>query len=55
MHTIFGKVTGDTIYNVMSLQSLDTGENDRPNDPPIVRKTKVIINPFTDINPRNRI
>lgn len=23
-HTIFGKVVGDTIYNLMSLQSLDT-------------------------------
>lgn len=48
-HTIFGKVVGDTIYNLMSMQSLDTDENDRPNDPPVVRKMKIILNPFDDI------
>ena len=48
-HTIFGKVVGDTIYNLMALQSLDTAEQDKPLDPPIIRKTKVIEHPFTDI------
>jgi len=48
-HTIFGKVVGDTIYNLMALQSLDTDSNDRPNDPPIIRRTKVVLNPFDDI------
>ena len=48
-HTIFGKVVGDTIYNLMSLQSLDTADQDKPLDPPIIRKIKVVQNPFTDI------
>lgn len=52
-HTIFGKIVGDTIYNVMALQSLDTVDQDRPSDPPIIRKTKVVINPFNDIKARN--
>jgi peptidyl-prolyl cis-trans isomerase SDCCAG10 len=48
-HTIFGKVVGDTIYNLMALQSLDTGEQDKPLDPPVIRKIKVVEHPFADI------
>jgi hypothetical protein len=33
----------------MALQSLDTDNDDKPNDPPIIRKTKVSLNPFEDI------
>jgi peptidyl-prolyl cis-trans isomerase SDCCAG10 len=29
-HTIFGKVVGNTMFNLMSMQSLDTDSNDRP-------------------------
>jgi peptidyl-prolyl cis-trans isomerase SDCCAG10 len=53
-HSIFGKVVGDTIYNLLSFQSLDTDKNDRPNDPPYIRKTKVVSHPFDDIIPRNQ-
>jgi cyclophilin family peptidyl-prolyl cis-trans isomerase len=45
-HTIFGKVMGDTVYNLLAMQSLDTDSSDRPNDPPFIRKVKVVINPF---------
>jgi peptidyl-prolyl cis-trans isomerase SDCCAG10 len=48
-HTIFGKITGDTIYNLMALQSLDTDSEDRPVDPPVIRRTKVVLNPFDDL------
>lgn len=48
-HTIFGKVVGDTIYNLMALQSLDVDKNDLPADPPVIRRTKVVLNPFDDI------
>ena len=41
-HTIFGKVVGETIFNLMGLQSLDTGEQDRPLDPPVIRRIKVV-------------
>ena len=51
-HTIFGKIVGDSIFNLLSFQSLDTNDNDRPADPPYIRKTKVILNPFDDIIPR---
>jgi len=48
-HTIFGKVVGDTIYNLMAMQSLDTDESDRPTNPPVIRRTKVVLNPFDDL------
>jgi len=51
-HTIFGKVVGDSVYNLLSFQSLDTDQNDRPVYPPSIRKVKVVLNPFDDINPR---
>ena len=50
-HTIFGKIVGDTIYNLMAIQSLDTDKDDRPIDPPFIRKTRVLLNPFDDIVP----
>ncbi len=35
----------------MAIQSLDTDKDDRPIDPPYIRKTKVLLNPFDDIVP----
>ncbi|KAI4316501.1 hypothetical protein L6164_024481 [Bauhinia variegata] len=51
-HTIFGKVTGDTIYNLVSLGELETDKNDRPLDPPKILSIEVLWNPFEDIIPR---
>jgi peptidyl-prolyl cis-trans isomerase SDCCAG10 len=33
-HTIFGKVTGDTIFNLMSMNLLECEHDDRPSNPP---------------------
>ncbi|XP_073440348.1 spliceosome-associated protein CWC27 homolog [Dendrobates tinctorius] len=51
-HTIFGKVTGDTIYNLLRLAEVDIGEEDRPVNPHKIRITEVLFNPFDDIDPR---
>lgn len=51
-HTIFGKVTGDTIYNLMRLGESDVGENDIPADPIQLLGVEVLWNPFEDIVPR---
>lgn len=51
-HTIFGKVTGETIYNVLKLADGLIGPDDRPEHPHKIQSTEVIINPFTDIVPR---
>ncbi|GAB4822798.1 hypothetical protein N2152v2_009844 [Parachlorella kessleri] len=51
-YTVFGKVTGDTIYNLMRFNELEVDDNDRPMDPPRVVRADVLWNPFDDIKPR---
>eukprot|EP00850_Spirogloea_muscicola_P021079 SM000236S07999 [mRNA] locus=s236:24037:26695:+ [translate_table: standard] len=51
-HTIFGKVTGDTVYNMMQLGDVEVGDDDRPLDPPAIHSVEVIWNPFDDMVPR---
>ncbi|CAI9742970.1 spliceosome-associated protein CWC27 homolog isoform X2 [Octopus vulgaris] len=51
-HSIFGKVTGNTIYNMLKLQEVSIGPNDRPYCPPKITSTEVLSNPFDDIVPR---
>ena len=48
-HTIFGKVTGETVYNMLKLEEALVNENDRPLYPPKILKTETLNNPFTDI------
>ncbi|XP_076234866.1 spliceosome-associated protein CWC27 homolog isoform X2 [Calliopsis andreniformis] len=51
-HTIFGKVTGETIFNMLKLEEALVDENDRPLYPPKILKTEILNNPFSDIVPR---
>ncbi|KAF5748338.1 putative peptidyl-prolyl cis-trans isomerase [Tripterygium wilfordii] len=52
-NTIFGKVTGDSIYNLLSLGEVETDKDDRPLDPPPrIKSVEVLWNPFEDIIPR---
>lgn len=53
-NTIFGKVTGDSIYNLLSLGEVETNkDNDWPLDPPPrIISVEVLWNPFEDIIPR---
>ena len=37
------KVTGDTIYNLIKLNDLHTDDNDRPIEPPKIKKTEVCL------------
>lgn len=50
-HTIFGKVVGQTIFNVLKMNELEIID-DKPKYPPKIIKTEVIWNPFDDIVPR---
>ncbi|KAF2353662.1 Cyclophilin-like domain [Trinorchestia longiramus] len=54
-HTIFGKVAGDTLYNLPRFEEGDIGKNDRPTYPHSITKTEVLVNPFPDIVPRKTI
>jgi len=48
-HTIFGKVTGNTIFNVLRLGEVDVDKDDRPHEPPRVLSAEVLENPFEDM------
>eukprot|EP00761_Pharyngomonas_kirbyi_P001321 gb/GECH01001325.1/.p1 GENE.gb/GECH01001325.1/~~gb/GECH01001325.1/.p1 ORF type:complete len:225 (+),score=38.93 gb/GECH01001325.1/:1-675(+) len=52
-HSIFGRVVGDTLYNVMRIGRLETDRNDRPLYPPVIRGAEVLNNPFHDVTPRD--
>eukprot|EP00124_Ichthyophonus_hoferi_P001362 Ihof_evm10s68 gene=Ihof_evmTU10s68 len=51
-HTIFGKVTGDTIFNVLRIGELETDQEDRPLEAPRIKSIVILSNPFDDIVPR---
>uniref|UniRef100_A0A3P9PZA7 Spliceosome-associated protein CWC27 homolog n=1 Tax=Poecilia reticulata TaxID=8081 RepID=A0A3P9PZA7_POERE len=51
-HTIFGKVTGDTIYNLLRLTEVECDANERPLKPHKIRTAEVLHSPFDDIIPR---
>ncbi|KAK8948752.1 Peptidyl-prolyl cis-trans isomerase-like 2 [Platanthera zijinensis] len=52
-NTIFGKVTGDSIYNLLRLGDVETDKDDRPISPaPKILSVEVLWNPFDDIVPR---
>ncbi|OAD54116.1 Acetylcholine receptor subunit alpha-like [Eufriesea mexicana] len=50
--TIFGKVTEETIYNMLKLEEALVDENDRPLYPLRLIKTIILNNPFFDVIPR---
>lgn len=51
-HTIFGKVTGNTIYNVTRMGEMEVDPNDVPVDDIFIKSVEVLWNPFEDIVPR---
>ncbi|XP_012272256.1 peptidyl-prolyl cis-trans isomerase CWC27 homolog [Orussus abietinus] len=51
-HTIFGKVTGETLYNMLKLEEGLVDQNDRPHYPQKISGTEILSNPFEDIQPR---
>ncbi|KAK0097929.1 hypothetical protein PV326_012701 [Microctonus aethiopoides] len=53
-HTIFGKVTGETIYNMLKLEDAEVDQNERPLYPQKIIKSEILLNPFLDIVPRSQ-
>lgn len=51
-HTIFGKVTGDTVFNMLKLEEGVVDHNERPMYPHKILKAEILLNPFDDIIPR---
>ncbi|KAJ1284052.1 hypothetical protein BS78_03G174100 [Paspalum vaginatum] len=51
-NTIFGKVTGDSIFNLLALANVETDKDDRPVYPQKILSVEVLWDPFEDIVPR---
>ncbi|KZT07530.1 cyclophilin-like protein [Laetiporus sulphureus 93-53] len=51
-HTLFGRVVGDTLYNVLKIGEMEIDENGRPLYPPKIKTVRIVDNPFDDIVPR---
>lgn len=51
-HTIFGKVTGNTVYNLLRMGDVEVDAKERPVDPMHIISVEVLWNPFEDILPR---
>ncbi|ELU18908.1 hypothetical protein CAPTEDRAFT_161676 [Capitella teleta] len=51
-HTIFGKVVGDTLYNMLKLSEGEVDRDEKPLYPHKINSTKVLTNPYDDIVPR---
>ncbi|KZT50405.1 cyclophilin-like protein [Calocera cornea HHB12733] len=51
-NTLFGRVVGDTIYNVLKIGQLEIDSSGRPTYPPKINTIRVLDNPFEDIVPR---
>lgn len=51
-HTLFGKVVGNTIYNLVRLNDVDVDKHDVPVDPPKIVRAELVEDPFGDLEPR---
>ena len=52
-HTIFGKITGVTMFNLLRLNDAEVDADDKPVDPIRINRCQVLMNPFEDIVPRD--
>ncbi|KOO21090.1 peptidyl-prolyl cis-trans isomerase cwc27-like protein, partial [Chrysochromulina tobinii] len=48
-HTIFGKVTGNSLYNLHRFNELEVDAADRPEFAPRIERCEVLLEPFDDI------
>lgn len=53
-NTIFGKVTGKTLYNMLRLGEGEVDRHERPLYPHKIIFTEILNNPFPDIKPREK-
>ncbi|KAI0924977.1 hypothetical protein AcW2_005694 [Taiwanofungus camphoratus] len=51
-HTLFGRVIGDTIFNVLKIGEMEIDDSERPLYPPKIKSIRIIDNPYDDIVPR---
>uniref|UniRef100_A0A1I7XT30 Spliceosome-associated protein CWC27 homolog n=1 Tax=Heterorhabditis bacteriophora TaxID=37862 RepID=A0A1I7XT30_HETBA len=53
-HTLFGKIVGNTVFNMLKMTECDVDSNDRPRTIHKIIGATIVKNPFDDIKPRKR-
>jgi len=51
-HTLFAKVVGQTIYNLVRISEVEVDKWERPVDPPRIIRAELVWDPFEDLEPR---
>ncbi|KAI6242815.1 PPIase cyclophilin-type domain-containing protein [Aphelenchoides fujianensis] len=51
-HTLFGKITGNTIFNLMTINEVEVDAENRPTKAEKITGARILNNPFKDIVPR---
>mmetsp|Transcript_13524 Transcript_13524/g.29876 ORF Transcript_13524/g.29876 Transcript_13524/m.29876 type:complete len:546 (-) Transcript_13524:69-1706(-) len=51
-YTLFGKVVGQTVYNLARISEVECDKKDRPIDPPRITRAELVNDPFGDLDPR---
>ncbi|KAH0582490.1 hypothetical protein H2248_010434 [Termitomyces sp. 'cryptogamus'] len=51
-HTLFGRVMGDTLFNVLKIGEMEIDKDGRPVYPPKIKTIRILDNPFDNIVPR---
>lgn len=51
-HTLFAKVVGQTVYNLVRLSEVDVDKNDKPTELPRILRAELVWDPFEDLEPR---
>ncbi|KAI1007252.1 Peptidyl-prolyl isomerase [Podosphaera aphanis] len=54
-NTLFGRVEGETIYNVVRMGEAEVGEGERPLYPVRITNIEILVNPFKDMVRRERV
>ncbi|CAJ0937954.1 unnamed protein product, partial [Mesorhabditis belari] len=53
-HTLFGKIVGPTMFNMLKMTEVDVDSNERPKTLYKITGADVLTNPFKDIRPREK-
>mmetsp|Transcript_54090 Transcript_54090/g.118432 ORF Transcript_54090/g.118432 Transcript_54090/m.118432 type:complete len:510 (-) Transcript_54090:38-1567(-) len=51
-HTLFAKVVGQTVYNLVQMCEVEVDKKDRPIQPPRILRAELVWDPFGDLEPR---
>ncbi|KAJ1350309.1 hypothetical protein KIN20_006072 [Parelaphostrongylus tenuis] len=51
-HTLFGKIVGNTVFNMLKMTECDVDDNERPKTIHKILNVDILTNPFKDIKPK---